>query len=139
MAPRTVSRRAALAFGLANVATAALIFVGVFVSLPARWWPVDLPAGALVVLELVSGGALLANARWAGAALRIAAAVALVAGLLAVTVLAMTASWLSGVYGPVGKGGALVLSLVAALVLPYVVVLPAVELLWPFAPAPGRE
>jgi hypothetical protein len=47
-----------------------------------------------------------------------------------VTVLAVTASWLSGVYGPVGAGGAVVLVLVAALALPYLVVLPVVQLVW---------
>jgi hypothetical protein len=34
------------------------------------------------------------------------------------------------VYGPVGKGGAALFALVCALALPYVVVLPAAELLW---------
>ena len=51
-------------------------------------------------------------------------------GLALVTVLAVTASWLSGVYGPVGAGGAVVLVLVAALALPYLVVLPVVRLVW---------
>ena len=43
--------------------------------------------------------------------------------------LALTASWLSGVYGSVGMGGGIILALVAALALPYLVVLPCVELL----------
>jgi hypothetical protein len=55
---------------------------------------------------------------------------ALALGLLVVSLLAMTAGWLSGVYGPVGKGGAVVLVLVAALALPYVIVLPSAELVW---------
>jgi hypothetical protein len=58
------------------------------------------------------------------------AALALVFGLVLVTALALTASWLSGVYGPVGRGGALLLTLVAALALPYLVVLPLVQLVW---------
>jgi hypothetical protein len=56
--------------------------------------------------------------------------VALALGLFLVTVLAVTASWLSGVYGPVGAGGALILTLVAVMALPYLVVLPVVELVW---------
>ena len=40
------------------------------------------------------------------------------------------ASWLYGVYGPVGKGGAALFILVAFLVLPYLVVFPAVLLAW---------
>jgi hypothetical protein len=47
-----------------------------------------------------------------------------------VATLALTASYLSGIYGPVGKGGALILVLVAALALPYLVVLPASQLVW---------
>jgi hypothetical protein len=125
-----LSRRAAVVFGIANLVTAALVVLGVFVGLPARWWPVDAAAAVLVVLEAVSGGALLARARWAERAARVAAAAALALGLLAVTLLAVTASWLSGVYGPVGLGGAVILALVAALALPYVVVLPAVEIVW---------
>ena len=56
--------------------------------------------------------------------------VSLVLGLFTVTVLSLTASWLSGVYGPVGHGGAIVLALVALLVFPYLVVAPVVQLLW---------
>jgi len=61
---------------------------------------------------------------------RAASAVALALGLFLVTVLAVTASWLSGVYGPVGAGGAIILTLVAVMALPYLVVLPVVELVW---------
>ena len=46
------------------------------------------------------------------------------------TLLALTASWLAGIYGPVGAGGAAIMALVAALALPYLVVLPCVELVW---------
>jgi hypothetical protein len=123
-------RRVALAFGLANVLTALILYVGVFVALPARWWPVDVPAAILIALEFASGAGLLAGAAWAPRASRIVEALALALGLLAVSLLAVTASWLSGVYGPVGKGGGLILALVAALALPYVVVLPVAELLW---------
>ncbi len=127
---RMLTRRTALAFGAANLLTAALIFLGVFVALPARWWPVDTGAGVLVALELSSGLGLLRNARWAPRVAKVAGGVALALGLLVVTLLAVTASWLSGVYGPVGRGGAIVLVLVATLALPYVVVLPVVQLVW---------
>jgi hypothetical protein len=72
----------------------------------------------------------------------VGAAFALALGLALVTWLALTASWLSGVYGPVGRGGALLLAFVAALALPYLVVLPAVQLVWLRAIAwsrPARE
>ena len=125
-------RRAPLAvvFGAANVLTAVLLFFGVFVALPARWWPVDMGAGVLVALELASGIALVRGPDWAGRVATAACVVALALGLTTVSVLAATASWLSGVYGPVGRGGGIVLVLVGALALPYVVVLPAVQLVW---------
>jgi hypothetical protein len=44
--------------------------------------------------------------------------------------LALTASYLSGVYGPVGRGGAVILTLSAALALPYLVLLPVAQLVW---------
>ncbi|HEY8039929.1 MAG TPA: hypothetical protein VIF15_09060 [Polyangiaceae bacterium] len=134
-----LSRRAALVFGIANLLTAALVAFGVFVALPARWWPVDGAAVALVALELGSGAGLLLRAPWATRVARAACAVALALGLFTVSVLAVTASWLGGVYGPVGMGGAVILVLVAALVLPYVIVLPLVQLIWlrPRAEAKG--
>lgn len=124
------TRTASLCFGAADVLTGALVAVGVFVGLPARWWPVDAGAGLLAALDVAAGLALVSGVRWAPRLTRAACAVSLALGLFTVTVTAVTASWLSGVYGPVGKGGALILGLVAALVLPYVVALPLAQLLW---------
>jgi hypothetical protein len=128
--------RASLVFGVADLLTAVLVLVGVFMALPARWAPVDVPAAALIVVKLASGLSLIARAHWAPRLATMGAALALVLGLGLVTTLALTASWLSGVYGPVGQGGALLLTLVAALALPYLVVLPAAELVWLRAAAP---
>jgi len=119
-----------LIFGAANVVTALLVAFGVFVALPSRWMPVDVAAAALAGLQLLSGAGLIAEAGWAPKVARAASAVALALGLFTVSVLAVTASWLGGVYGPVGKGGSIVLALVAALTLPYLVVLPLVQLVW---------
>jgi hypothetical protein len=130
-----MSRRAAVVFGIADLLTAALVTVGVFVGLPARWAPVDMTACVLVALKLASGGSLVLQSRWAPRVATMGAALALGVGLTLVTALAVTASWLSGVYGPVGRGGAVLWVLVAALALPYLVVLPAVQLLW-LRPAP---
>ncbi|MDP9149422.1 MAG: hypothetical protein M3O36_05720 [Myxococcota bacterium] len=133
-----MSRQAAIVFGIANFVTAGLLAFGVFVALPARWWVVDAPAAALVVLELASGAGLLGGRSWAVRAARISSGAALACGLFAVSALAVTASWLAGVYGAVGQGGAVILALVAALVLPYAVLLPSVELVW-LCRSPGRE
>jgi hypothetical protein len=124
------TRAASLGFGVADVLTGGLVAVGVFAGLPARWWPVDVGAGLIAALDVGAGVALLAGARWAPRLVRTACAVSLALGLLTVTLGAATASWLSGVYGPVGKGGALILGLVAALVLPYAVALPLAQLVW---------
>jgi hypothetical protein len=125
-----LSRPAAHSFGIAHLLTGALVGLGVFVALPARWWPVDVPAALLTALELSAGVALVARTSWAERLARVACIVALSLGLFTVSVLAVTASWLGGVYGPVGRGGAIVLALVAALAVPYVVVLPVVQLVW---------
>ena len=124
------TRAACLCFGVADVLTGALVAVGVFAGLPARWWPVDVGAGLLAALDVAAGVALLVGVRWAPRLVRVACAVALVLGLFTVTMAAVTASWLAGVYGPVGGGGALILGLVAALVLPYTVALPLAQLVW---------
>jgi hypothetical protein len=125
-----LSRRAAVVFGVVDLVTAAVILLGVFVGLPSRWAPVDVPAALLVVLDLASAAGLLGKQPWAARVARVSSIVALALGLWLITVLAVTAGWLSGVYGPVGMGGAVIMALVAALALPYLVVMPAVRLVW---------
>jgi hypothetical protein len=125
-----LSRRAALVFGIADLVTAAVLVIGVFVGLPSRWAPVDATAILLTGAQVAAGVGLLASKSWAPRVARVASALALALGLALITVVAVTASWLSGVYGPVGAGGAVVLVLVAALALPYLVVMPVVQLVW---------
>ena len=117
-------------FGIANVAVAIFVTVGTFRFLPTRWWVVDLGVVVVAALLGASGVTLLANAGIAERLTRVAARVVLALGLSLFAALAITASWISGVYAQVGTTGAIIFGLVAALVLPYVVVLPAVELVW---------
>jgi hypothetical protein len=125
------SQRAwATGFGAANLVSAVVIYLGVFQGLPARWWLVDGAGGILIALFAAAGGGLLAQSSWAPKVARVASIVSLALGLLLVAATALTASYLSGIYGPVGRGGALILTLTAALALPYLVVLPAAELVW---------
>lgn len=126
----TMSRGARVGFGILNVGVAALVAWGVFKGLPTRWWVVDTGAVVVAGLMAASGIALLTNHRLAEVVTRVAAAVVLVIGLALFATLALTASWLHGVYGPIGKGGSAIFALVALLVLPYIVVLPAVLLAW---------
>lgn len=123
-------RRVRIGFGIANLFTSVLVYAGVFQGLPARWLPVDGAAVVVIALLASSGIALLADRRGADTLARIASIVVLAAGMLVFAALVLTASWLAGVYGPVGRGGALIFVLVAAMVLPYAIVIPAAELLW---------
>ena len=125
-----MTKGARIGFGALNLGVAALVVWAVFRGLPTRWWVVDDGAIVVALLMAASGGTLLANHRLAEPITRVAAFVVLALGLAVFGTLAMTASWLYGVYGPVGKGGAALFTLVALLVFPYVVVLPAVLLAW---------
>ena len=133
-----MKRSARIGFGILNLGVAALVAWGVFRGLPTRWWVVD--GGALIVTALLaaSGGLLLADHRLKEVVTRAAGFVVLALGLGVFAALALTASWLYGVYGPVGKGGSALFALVALLVFPYVVVLPAVLLAW-VGPRARRE
>lgn len=119
-----------IAFGVTNLGVAVLVAWCVFRGLPTRWWVADTGGALVVALMAASGATLLANHRHAEKVTRVAAGVVLACGLALFTALALTASWLQGVYGPVGKGGAALFVLVALLVLPYLVVLPAALLAW---------
>lgn len=125
-----MTKRSRIAFGITNLGVAALVGWGVFRGLPTRWWVVDGGAAVVVALMAASGACLLANHRLAERVTRAAAGVVLVLGLALFATLALTASWLYGVYGPVGKGGSALFVLVSLLVFPYLVVLPAVLLAW---------
>jgi hypothetical protein len=134
----TKDRRARIGFGAANVAVGLFVAVGVFRLLPTRWWPVDLGGAVIALLLGASGVALLRSHPAAERLTRVAAGVVLALGLLAFAAIAITASWISGVYAQVGATGAIIFALVAALVLPYLVVFPAVELAW-IGPRPKTE
>ena len=123
-------RALAIGFGTVDLISAILVYFGVFEGLPARYWLVDGGAALVIALFAGAGFGLLTDAKWALRASLAASVVALVLGLALVSTLALTASYLSGVYGPVGKGGALILGLVAALALPYLVAVPLAQLAW---------
>jgi hypothetical protein len=125
-----MSARIRVGFGVLNMLVALLAYAGVFHGLPTRWLPVDAAAVVVVALMASSGIALAAGRRGAERLARLASIVVLAIGMLLFAALVLTASWLAGVYGPVGRGGAMIFGLVAAMVLPYAILLPAAELLW---------
>lgn len=111
-----------------DLAAGALLLFAVWVALPLRWAPVDV-VGTLLGLGFVASGALLVRGHRAAA--RVAkgvAGVALAVGVATVVALAFTVGSLHGLYGPVGKGGAIILFVVALLLVPYLVVFPAAQL-----------
>ena len=114
--------------GGADLLLGALVLGGVWVALPARWWPVDVVGTLLGAAFVVTGVGLLVGAPWSERAGVLVGRVALAVGLALVTLLAVTASHLAGLYGPVGRGGALILAVVGLLVVPYLVLLPVAQL-----------
>lgn len=111
-----------------DVALGLLLLFLIWVALPARWWPVDVVGSALALLLGGAGVGLWLGTPWARRAGIAAGAVALTVGALTTTALAFTAAHLAGMYGPVGQGGATILFVVALLIVPYLVALPAAQL-----------
>jgi hypothetical protein len=123
MAPR-------IAIACSQALTGALLLIGIWLALPARWWPVDvagtlLGAGALLVTLLLA-----LRQRLGPAVARIVLWAELVLGSLAVTLLAASIAQLAGSYGPVGSGGALLMGTIGALIVPYLIGLPVLQLFW---------
>ncbi len=86
------SPRVRYAFAAVAVVVAALLLVGVFVGLPARWAVVDVPAALLAIAEIAAAVSLV---RWRPTSRRVvraSSAVVLAFGLAFVAVLAWTAS-----------------------------------------------
>ena len=116
--------------GCAQLAVSALLFAGVWLGLPARYWPIDVAGSALAGLCSVAGAGLLARRAWAPRLARVASWITFSCGLLLTTALASAIAHLAGSYGPVGAGGAALMGTIALLVLPYLVGLPLLQLSW---------
>ena len=119
-----------IAISCAQGVIGVLLLGGIWLGLPARWWPVDVFGSALGIGAL--SAALLVHSprpralRWTRGVIW----AELIAGTLTVTLLCLSLSQLVGSYGPVGGGGALLMATIAALILPYLVGLPALQLHW---------
>ena len=111
-----------------QLAVALLLVIGIWLGLPARYALVDVLGTGVAALYAIAAAGLLSGAKWGRSLAGVASYVALTLGAVTVTLLAMSAAHLAGLYGPVGSGGALLLGTVALLVLPYLVALPAVQL-----------
>ena len=107
---------------------AAIVTLGVWVGLPARWVWIDLPLSALALVCTIVSGGLFTRKVWALRVVRWLLWVELAVGTLIVSLLALSIAQLAGSYGPVGAGGAVLMGTIAALIVPYLVVLPALLL-----------
>jgi hypothetical protein len=128
--PMEGSRALGIVFGVADAVAAAVVLTAVFAGLPARSLIVDGPAAIVAGLFIAASVGLLARRAWGESVARIAAAVALVTALALLTAIALTISYLLGIYGQVGRGGAIVFGLAAAVAVPYLLVLPIAQLVW---------
>jgi hypothetical protein len=106
------------------------LLVGVWVGLPARYWPIDVLGTALAGSCVIAGAGLIAKRAWAPKIARVVSWITLGSGLLLTTALASAIAHLAGSYGPVGAGGAALMGTIALLVLPYLVGLPLLQLSW---------
>ena len=122
--------RLRVAFAVWNATAAAVLLVGVYLVVQPRFWALDVPLTAVALLELTSAVALLAKLSWARRALTVAAWVSFVLGLLVVSLIVLTMVFLRGIHGDYGVAALAVSGLIVALLVPYVIVLPALELLW---------
>ncbi|MEI9936724.1 MAG: hypothetical protein WDO69_05825 [Pseudomonadota bacterium] len=117
-------------FGVLNALSALVLLVGVFGVVQPRFWALDVPAAIIALVELVSAVGLLARLPWALRALTVAAWVTFGLGLTIVSLIVITIVFLRGIHGDYGLAALAVSGLIVALLVPYTVVLPALELLW---------
>ena len=117
-------------FGVLNLLSALVLLVGLFGVVEPRFWALDVPLVTIALVELVSAVGLLAKLPWAFRVLRVAAWLSFVLGLLVVSLILLTIVFLRGIHGDYGLAALAVSALIIALLVPYTVVLPALELLW---------
>lgn len=126
---KTDPRRLRRGFAFGNLVPALVLGVGCW-ALPLRWWLMDISISVVVLALLVTSAVSLSNERLAPRLLRGAAIALLVLGLALVSAFALSVAFLSGVHGPFGAFGMILMALVVVLLLPYAVIYPCIELWW---------
>lgn len=126
----SLSNPARLTFGSLNLLVALILLGGVFAVVQPRFWALDAPLSLIAVSQLVSGVALLARMPWAQRALSVAAWVSFGFGLLVISLVVLSMAFMRGILGDNGVAALAVSGLIVALLVPYVLLLPALELLW---------
>lgn len=121
-----------IAIACAQGVIGVLLVCGIWLGLPARWLPVDV-LGTALALAALSAAVVVIALRGKARALqwvRFVVWAELVLGTLTVSLLAASMAQLAGSYGAVGDGGAVLMGAIFALVAPYLVALPALQLRW---------
>jgi len=119
-----------LLFAVSNALVALILLVGVFGLVQPRFWALDVPAGVLALVELVSAISLFARLPWALRALSLAAWVTFAGGLLLVALIVLTMVFLRSIHGEDGLVATAVSGLIVLLLVPYTLLLPIAQLLW---------
>ena len=97
---------------LAHAGLGVVLLAGIWLALPARYLLVDLLGTLLALAAFAAAVGIFTHKPWALPVARAVAWVELVAGTLTVSALAWSAAALSGSYGPVGDGGAVLMGTV---------------------------
>ncbi|MES1178813.1 MAG: hypothetical protein ABUL62_31110 [Myxococcales bacterium] len=132
-----LSNAARLTFGISNLVVALILLGGVFAVVQPRFWGFDVPLALIAFSQLASGVGLLFRLPWATKALRVSAWVSFAVGLVVISLIVLSMAFLRGILGDYGVAAMAVSGLIIALLVPYVLVLPALELLWLKRAAPG--
>jgi hypothetical protein len=117
-------------FATLHLIAGLLLAFGVFRGLPVRRAFVDVPSAALVIGHAVVAVGLFSGRPWGRIAALWFSRLALLAGVAAVVALLWSMAFLAKVHGPIGMGGVVLFAMVLALIVPYLVVLPLVEVAW---------
>ena len=115
-------------WGLVDLVYGAVLAAVVLGALPERHLAVDALGCASSLVLVTAGLALVGNAAWAARAARAACTILLVTGVVLLGGIIASIGFLHGIYGAVGELGVAVLCVLAALAVPYFVVLPLLQL-----------
>jgi hypothetical protein len=115
-------------YGALDVAFAALYAWFGFVLTPGRSAAFNFALAVVCVVLAAAGAALVADARWGKRLAAVACWLLLAFAGVVVILLIASSAYLRGVYGPLGKGMALITLAVAALVIEAFAILPVLQL-----------
>lgn len=126
---RFAAFRGRMFFSATNVVVAALTVMAVFRGLPLRHWLVD----GSTILAAVGFGLGTLGLWIPGRGRKLATlgfGIVTALGMLTIVGLATGLGTLEGIHGPLAVGSRLILVLVGAMVVPYLIILPGVEVSW---------